>query len=159
MPLPPPPAAAFTSTGNPRVFATRDDGHARRDGDLAGGVLAAHLLHHLRGRADQRDAGLLERLGERGPLGEEAVAGMDRVGAGGPGGRDDGVDVEVALDPDRLVGGAARAARRVEVGEHRDRGDAQPLAVRITRSAISPRLAMRSFVNTLRPPYLWTPPR
>ena len=34
--------------------------HAGRHRDLAGGVLAAHLVHHVGGRADQRDAGVLD---------------------------------------------------------------------------------------------------
>ena len=54
MPLPPPPAAALTSTGNVIVGGRRvarvrrHDRHAGRDRDLAGGVLAAHLVHHRR---------------------------------------------------------------------------------------------------------------
>ena len=52
----------------------------------------------------------LEDLGEAGVLGEEAVARMDRVGAGDLAGGDDRRDVEVALarrrraDADALVG-------------------------------------------------------
>ncbi len=51
-------------------------------------------------------------LGELGVLGKEAVARMDRVGAGDFGGRDDRGDVEIAVggrrraDADRMVGQA-----------------------------------------------------
>ena len=57
----------------------------------------------------------LERLGEGGPLGQEAVAGVDRLRAGVAGGGDDRVDVEVARHPDaprRRRGRAARSRRR-----------------------------------------------
>jgi hypothetical protein len=73
-------------------------------------------------------------LGEAGVLGQEAVAGMDRVGAGDLAGRDDRRDVEIAVarrrraDADALVG--EPHMHRVGVGGrmHRDRLDAQLLA-------------------------------
>ena len=72
--------------------------------------------------------------GEVGVLGEEAVAGVDGVGAAAGDGVEDGVGVEVALgrgDPAQgvgLVGQADVERPPVEVGVHRDRGDAQLLA-------------------------------
>ena len=60
----------------------------------------------------QVEAGLLDEAGERGVLGEEAVAGMDRPRAGAQRGLDEHVPAEVALgcrtraDEVRLVGGA-----------------------------------------------------
>ena len=112
MPLPPPPAAAFTSTGIAAVVPARDDRDAGRDRDLARGVLATHLVHHGCGRSDQLEARRLDGAGEGRALGEEPVAGVDRVGAGRLGGGHDGVDVEVALDPDGVVGRADVRARR-----------------------------------------------
>ena len=53
--------------------------------------------------ADEDQAGPLDRFGELGPLGQEAVARMDGLGAGLEGGRDDRVDPQVALG-----GGPAR---------------------------------------------------
>ena len=122
----------------------RDDGDPGGHGDLTGVVLAAHLLHHLGAGADEDDPGVLEGPREGGALGEEAVAGMDRVRPRRPGGPDDRVDVEVGLDRDGLVG-------VVHVG----RGAVEPewtaivwipmaRADRMIRHAISPRLAIRS---------------
>ncbi len=103
----------------------RHDRHAGRDGDLAGGVLAPHLLHHLGARPDQHQPGLLDRGREGGPLGEEAVARVDRLRAAVDGCGDDRVDVEVRRHPDRLVGGPHVRRGRVGVGEDRDRADAE----------------------------------
>ena len=44
-----------------RPRPSRHDRHAGRHGDLAGGVLAAHLLHHARRRGRPADAGGLDR--------------------------------------------------------------------------------------------------
>ena len=52
-------------------------------------------------------AGLRDGAGEGGVLGEEAVAGMDRVAAGRLGERDDPRPVE--------IGGGARAAERMRL--------------------------------------------
>ena len=103
----------------------RHDRHPGGDRDLAGGVLAAHRVHHLGAGADQGDAGLGQRPGERRPLGEEAVAGVDEAGAGLAGGGDDLVDVEVGLHPHGVVGLAHVQRAGVEVGVDRDRAPAQ----------------------------------
>ena len=55
----------------------------RRDREVPGGVLAAHLLDDFRGRADPRQAGVDDGPGEAGVLREEAVARMDRIRAAG----------------------------------------------------------------------------
>ena len=56
-----------------------DDGQAGGDGRLARGHLVAHLGHDMRGRPDEGHAAVLARLGEVGPLREEAVARVDCV--------------------------------------------------------------------------------
>jgi hypothetical protein len=104
------------------------DGDAGGDGDLAGGVLAAHLLHDRRRRPHQADPRRLDLSGEGGALGEEAVARVDRVGTGLAGRGDHRLDVEVARDPHRLVGRVHVRGLGIEVGEHRDRVDAEPAA-------------------------------
>jgi hypothetical protein len=89
-------ASAASRTTGPR--------RPRPLGDRARGVLATHLLHHAGARTDQHEAGVLDGLGEGGALGEEAVAGVDRVGPGAFAAAIDGVDVEVGVDRDGLVG-------------------------------------------------------
>ena len=72
----------------------------------------------------------LHHLGEAGVLGEEAVAGMDRLGAGDQGGGQDGGDVEIAVlgrrrpDADALVGQAHMHRLGIRGGVHRDRANA-----------------------------------
>ena len=56
--------------------------NAGRDRVLLRRDLVARHLEHVRAGADEGDAGVRGRLGEVGVLGEEAVAGVDRVGAG-----------------------------------------------------------------------------
>jgi hypothetical protein len=119
------PTSGLDRLGGLEQRVGRDHGDAGRDRDLAGGVLAAHLVHHVGGGTDQRDAGVLEGAGERGALGEEAVSGVHRVGTAVARGGDDLVDVEVAGDPDRGVGLAGVRCGRVDVGVDRDRVDAE----------------------------------
>ncbi|GAA4115104.1 hypothetical protein GCM10022215_13700 [Nocardioides fonticola] len=106
------------------AVASRDDGHARGLGDLAGGVLAAHALDDLGARADEGQPRCRDGRRERRPLGEEAVARVHRVGARGHGGRDDGLDVEVALHAHGGVGLPHVRGAGVEVGVDRDGADA-----------------------------------
>ena len=73
-------------------------GMSGRLGLLAGGGLVAHQLQQLGGRADEDDAGRLAGPGELGVLGQEAVAGVDGVGAVALGDADDAGDVQVGLD-------------------------------------------------------------
>ena len=114
-----------------RTVGGGHDRHAGRDRDLAGLVLAAHRVHDVGGRADEDEPGFGDSPGERGPLGQEAVAGVDRVGAGSVRRRRERRDRQVGLggggraDADRDVGLAD--VRRVPVGVAVD-GDAQPRA-------------------------------
>src|SRR5690606_32019789 len=88
-------------------------GHARHAGLLQRADrldLVAHQADGVGLRADAHEAGLLDPLGEVGVLGEEAVAGVDRLRVGDLGGGDDRGHVEVALprrrgaDAHRFVG-------------------------------------------------------
>ena len=80
--------------------------------EVARDRLVADLLHHLRPRADERDPLVGADLGEVRILGQEAVARVERVGAGLPRGADQARDVQVAAarrrraDLNRLVGEA-----------------------------------------------------
>ena len=86
--------------------------------------LVAHHADRGGRRADEDEAGVLHALGEVGVLGEEAVAGVDRLRVGDLGGADDGRDVEVAVargrraDAHRLVG--EHHVLRVRVGLRMD---------------------------------------
>ena len=89
--------------------------------------LVAHGADGRGGRADEDETGALDRLGERGALGQESVAGVDRVGAGLARGLDQPLDAKVALggrrraDGDGEVGGADVGAGPVGGGVDRHR--------------------------------------
>ena len=103
--------------------AAGQERHVRLARELARADLVPEEPDHLRARPDEADVARPADLGERRVLGEEAVAGMDRLGVGDLGGRDQPRDVQVALgavlgpDADALVGEAdgerARVGRRV----------------------------------------------
>ena len=146
MPLPPPPAEALIITGKPTASAAAtaaasvsdgvgmagDGRDARFGGELLRGDLVAHRADGMRVRPDEGDARRGERLGEVGALGEEAVAGMDRVGAGRPAGRDDLVDDEIRgrglrrPDMHGLVRGRNMNGLAVGIVVDGDGGDAEP---------------------------------
>ena len=94
-----------------------------------------------------------ENLGEARVLGQKAIAGMDGVRAGDLASRHDRRNVKIAVargrraDADALVG--ELDVHRVLVGSRIDATVAMPssLAARMTRSAISPRFAMRILSN------------
>ena len=95
-------------------------GHHRHAGFLhqrLGAVLQAHGADRRGRRADEDDAGIDAGLREVGVLRQEAVAGMDAVGARRLRGGDQFVDAQIAVgrrrraDGVRLVGRAAHAAR------------------------------------------------
>ena len=117
-----------------RVERPRNERRLRGFGHAARADLVAHLVHRVRGWADENEAGLLDRAHEVGVLGEEAVAGVDGLGAGLLPDGDDLVDVEVALrrgglaDVVGFVGQlhVERVAVRVRV--HHDRVNAQVTA-------------------------------
>ena len=100
-------------------------------GDVSGGDLVAQVADGLRGRADPDQAGVDDGAGEVGVFGEEAVAGVDRVGAGLGGGVDDLVDRQVRLrrglpaEGERLVGHADERGVRVGLCVHGHGRDAR----------------------------------
>ena len=107
---------------------TGDDRHAGLGHDLARPGLRAHRFDRLGRRADEDDAGLGAGAGEVGVLGEEAVAGVDRLGPRLLGRVDDLDDVQVAL------GGGRRADQEGLVGLAHVRGVAVDLRVDGDRS-------------------------
>ena len=98
-------------------------------GQLAGRVFEAEGAQVLRARTDENDPFRRQPLGEADILGQEAVAGMDGLGAGHLTGGDDGLDLEIALRGRRgpeahgLVGGEHARREAVGVGVDGDRGD------------------------------------
>jgi hypothetical protein len=112
-------------------------GHERRTGlhrDVPGLHLVAEGDDRLGRGADPGQPGVDDRAGEVGVLGEEAVAGVHRVGAGLPRGVDDLVDDQVrvtrraAAERERLVGRAHVQRVAVGVGVDRHAGQAGVLA-------------------------------
>ena len=104
-----------------RVGVTGNGADARLGGDLLRLDLVAHRLDRPHPGAYEDDAGLLERGRERGVLGEKAEARMHRVRPRLLDGREDRLDVQVALArgvprrcaPPRPPGArAARGGRR-----------------------------------------------
>ena len=106
--------------GLDRVGRAGHDRHARLVHDLAGARLRAHRVDRARRRADEDDPGLLAGARERGVLGEEAVAGVDRLGARLLRDLEDLVDLQVAL-AGRARGRAGRPRRRAARAARRDR--------------------------------------
>ena len=119
-----------------RLVERRDRlGHAGHDRDaggghhLPGGGLGRHRLHRVRRGADECQARRGARPRERRVLGEEAEAGVDRLGARPLGGADDRLAAEVALggrsgaDRIRLVGVLDERQLAVSLRIDGDRGD------------------------------------
>ena len=136
-------------------------GH-QRGADLHGDVAGLHLVaegdDRLGGGADPGQPGVEDRLGEVGVLGEEAVAGVDGVGAGLLRGVEDLLDrpgrsrrgsCRRGRTPRRRPGRAGRPGR----ARRRRRRWSRPssLQARATRTAISPRLAIRTFCTGALP--------
>ena len=115
-----------------RAEMAGDRGDARRRGELLRFDLVAHRRDRPRIRPDEDDAGGGERLGEGGPLRQEPVARMHRLGAGPAAGVDDLLDHEVGrrrrrrTDVNRLVGHLDMRRRAVDVAIYGDRGDPHP---------------------------------
>ena len=109
-------------------------GRQRRDAGRGGDPLRLELVapapEHVRWRADPREARLLDRLGERGALGEEPVAGVDERRARTPRGGHERFGVEVGGDLDGLVRGPRVQGALVARADGRDRADAEPPARR-----------------------------
>jgi hypothetical protein len=98
--------------------------------------LRAHQRDRLGRRADPGQAGVGHRLGELGVLGQEAVPGMDGVGAGAAGGRQDEVGAQVrgrgrgAGQAHGVIGLCHMRGVRVGVGVHGHGLDADQAAGR-----------------------------
>ena len=110
-----------------------NDVHARLLRELLGLDLVAHRRDRVGRRADEGDAGFLERFGEARPLRQEAVARMHGLGAGRLARVDDQLGLEVGFrrrrraEADRFVGHAHVRRAGVGVGINRDRLDAHAL--------------------------------
>ena len=109
----------------PRLGQARHGGHPAPGHRCLGGDLVAHHRDRLGAGADEDQAGGLAGGGEGGVLGEEAVAGVHRVRAGGQRRGDDLGPVEVGGDRHRGVGQAHVAGAGVGGGVHHRRGDPQ----------------------------------
>jgi hypothetical protein len=102
----------------------RHQRHAGALHELLGLGFEAHVLDGRRRRADEDQAGLGTGAGEVLVLAQEAVAGVDRLRAGGLGGLDDAFPAQVAVfrrvaaDVDRLVAGRHMLGVGVRVGVH-----------------------------------------
>ena len=110
-----------------RTGRSRHDRHADGGHRLARRGLVAHHANLVAGRPDERDVRRDADVGELGVLGEKAVAGMDRVGAGDLGGGDDARNVEIRLarrrraDADVVVGEAHVQRFAIGLGVDGDR--------------------------------------
>ena len=89
----------------------RDDGDASLLGQAARLILVAQPVHGLGRRADELDLTVAAHPGKLGVLGEEAVPGVDGLGAGHLGGADQAIDPQIAL------GGGGRANADLVVGQ------------------------------------------
>ena len=83
--------------GRHRTVRAGDHRRPGRHGRPAGLGLVAQPGHRLRGRSDERQAGLGHRSGEPGVLGQEPVARVDHRGPAAVGDLDDPGDVQVRL--------------------------------------------------------------
>ena len=148
MPRPPPPAVALISTGiadfggrlgAPLRSSTSPSepgttGMPSRIHRLLGGDLVAHHADMVGRGPDEGQAVCFDDVGELGVLRQEAVAGMDRLGAGDLAGGDDLGDVQIAVargrraDADAFIGQAHMHGVGVGGGMDRDGGDAHLLA-------------------------------
>ena len=112
------------------VLRSRCHGSIDHRGDLACGDLVAEAVDGLRRRADPVQASVDDGAGEVRVLCEEAVAGVNGIGAGLLGRGDQLVDVQVALggglpaQREGLVGHADVRGIGIRLGVHRDGGDA-----------------------------------
>ena len=117
--------------GERGVLDAGDHRHVVRGHGLLRADLVRHRVERAHGRAHEHDAGRLQRAGEVGVLGQEAVAGVHGLGAGAARGVDDGVDVQVGLagrsraEADRRVRLPDVPRVGVGVGVHGHRADAE----------------------------------
>jgi hypothetical protein len=96
-----------------------------------------------------------QRLGKAGAFGQEAIARMDRFGPGLLARLDDLVGDQIGLrsgrwaDMDRLVGHLHERRARIGIGIDGDGLDTHAAGGLDNTAAISPRLAIRIFLNIL----------
>ena len=120
--------------GHRRRVELGQHGHAGGGHQLLGLDLGAHRRDRGRRRADPDQPGVEHGLREVGVLGQEAVAGVDGVGAGGARGVDQQVGAQVGVgrrgagQPDGAVGLARVRAVGVRVGVDGDGADAEVAA-------------------------------
>jgi hypothetical protein len=135
------------------AFRARHAGHARLDHGLLGRHLVAHDADGLGRGADELEPAFFHPLGKVGVFAQETIAGVDGLGVGHLGRRDDGRHVEVAqrrrrrADADGLFGQLDVFGFAVGLGIDHHRLDAQFAAGALDAQAISPRLATRIFLN------------
>ena len=163
MPLPPPPADALISAGNPtrstarrtpssdcRPASRRERPGRRPPASSSPGLdLRSHPRDTSRRRPDEHEAGRLARLGERRVLGQEPVAGMDGIRAARCGRLEDAAQSTGSCrrpgparspPPGRRATCGARASASEYTATLSMPSSRQ---ARMIRTAISPRLAMR----------------
>jgi hypothetical protein len=80
------------------------DRHADLDGQIARRYLVAKPAHGLGLGADEGDTGVGAGVGEFGAFGQQAVAGVDRVGAGQPCNADNFLDRQIAFYRPHVAG-------------------------------------------------------
>ncbi len=116
-----------------RVVA-RHNRHAGLDRDVLGGGFLAQQTHHRPRRSHEPQPGVRTCVGKVGVLGQKTIAGMNCLGATALGGRQDLLDVEIALrsggrtDVHGFVGHAHVQRRAVGVAVHGDAGEAEVTA-------------------------------
>ena len=115
-------------------IAPRRDRHAGFARRGPGGILVAHRAHRGRRRPDELDVAALADLGEVRVLGQESVAGMNRVDVADFRRADDAIDLQITVgargraDADRFVGQLHVERIDVRLGVDRQRADAEFLA-------------------------------
>ena len=116
--------------GEDRVESSRSQRCGRRVRAFHAACWSNHAAppERLWARADEDKAGGADGLGEVGVLGQEPVAGVDRVGAGLLRGADVLLRVEIAADLDRLARGARVKRPTVVRSDDGDGLDAQLVA-------------------------------
>ena len=139
------------------VVAAGEHGDVQRARQRACARFVAEQLQHVGPRADERQPRLDAALRELGVLAQKAVAGMDSVAARYERGGDTArVDVEIRRADRKPRSGIASSAMRTCSDSASSRENTATVAIpsdaaaRATRTAISPRFAMRSRV-TLTP--------
>ena len=145
-------ALGFSFLGDGAVGA-RNDRNAEALGGALGLDLVAHDADMVGRRTDEGDVVGGQDVGKLGVFRQEAVTGMHGVGAGDLAGRDDLMDVQIAVtrrrraDADAFVGQPTCMASASAVEWTTTVWMPSSLAARSTRRAISPRLAIRIFWN------------